>query len=152
MRAGVHASVKMMADILGESWHACRLSCSLLLLGFVSHTRWKGLCVSCRASPSPTDQLLLPSKQGRNAQTKVHAHRPSKVFPEGRVGTVLSSFPPLQATHEFLVLMETLPGFRVVEGGEERGGESPLGSAQIVLQSSCNLNGLPGVLLVAAQL
>lgn len=53
----------------------------------------------------------------------------SKVFPEGRVGVVLSSLTPLPATHELLVLPEALSGFRVVE---VKGGESPLGSTQSV--------------------
>lgn len=95
MRARVRASVKMIADTLGESWGACRLSCSLQLLGFVSHARPVEGFLFVLQGPChfPTHQLLLPSKQGRNAGTKVHAHRPSKIFPEESVGIVPSSFP-----------------------------------------------------------
>lgn len=97
----------MQALLLSSAFRVCE-----------SHTVEGFVCVVQGPHHSPMDQLLLPSKQGRNAQTKVHAHRPSKIFPEGRVGTVLSSFPPLPTTHELLVLLEALPGFRVVEGGE----------------------------------
>lgn len=104
-----------------------------------SHTVEEFVCVVLGPHHIPTDHLLLPSKQRRNAPTKVHAHWPTKIFPEGRVGIAVFLF-PLPATHELLVLLEALLG----SGGG--GGESPLGSTQ------CHLNGLPRVLLGAAQL
>lgn len=127
--------------MLGESWPACRLSCSPLPLGFVSHTQWKGLCLSCRGVP--TSHVSFPVSKEDMLEQRFMLTGPGTCFQRERVDIVLSSFPPClpPLSHRYCRKL------CLAVDGRGRGGKSPFGSTQ----SSCNLNGLPRVPLGAAQ-
>lgn len=97
----------------------------------------QGLCPSCLNFSFPLGKEERPGE-------KYHAYRPSKVFPEGRVGIVRSSSPCcLSLTSCWSCGMLCL----ALDGGSKGG--SLLWAQH---NESCKLNRLPKALLAAAQL